>query len=90
MKHLVHLKTNSSLGNSLIFLQHDSQEFLQYVLEGLHNEMNRSEQPPPKKKEAAKKPEVKKEAEEQNGNGNPDEKPEVNGEDDNAKVMLQF
>ena len=69
--------------------QHDSQEFLQYMLEGIHNEMNRSEQPPPKKKEAAKKPEVKKEAEvEQNGNGNgcPDEKPEVNGDDDNGKV----
>ena len=44
---------------------------LQYVLEGLHGEMNRSEQPPPKKKE---KPEVKVvEVDEQNGNGSTDE-----------------
>ena len=63
------------------------------MLEGIHNEMNRSEQPPPKKKEAAKKPEVKKEAEvEQNGNGNgcPDEKQEVNGDDDSGKVTSAF
>jgi hypothetical protein len=57
---------------SVYFFQHDSQEFLQYVLEGLHNEMNRSEQPkkpvnPPKPVEPSKPVEPPK-PEEQNGN----------------------
>ena len=50
--------------------QHDSQEFLQYVLEGLHSEMNRAELPVKKKPEVKKIEEIKNEEDEDLQNGN--------------------